>query len=286
MLNNIILVEGLPGVGKTTISKLIKQVLQKNNIKSKLYLEGDKYQPADYEAVALLNEKEYENILKKHSVNSKIIKKITQKNKKGYLLNYKEEIEFFLKEENKDIFEKINKKDIYELPLELHQELILEKWDEFSKKLKNEDEIYIIECSFIQNPITYSLIREGASEKEVMKYIKKIEDTIISSNPLLIYIEQDDYEKVFKNAVEERPIEWKNFFIDYYTNQGYGKENNKKGLKGTIEVLKKRQEIEQKILNNLKIKYQVINNSNYNISKTEKMLEELIFNFNKITKNN
>lgn len=286
MLNNIILVEGLPGVGKTTISKLIKQVLQKNNIKSKLYLEGDKNQPADYEAVALLNEKEYEDILKKHPENSKIIEKITQKNKKGYLLNYKEGIEFFLKEENKDIFEKINKKDIYELPLELHQELILEKWDEFSKKLKNEDEIYIIECSFIQNPITYSLIREGASEKEVMKYIKKIEDRIISSNPLLIYIEQDDYEKVFKNAVEERPIEWKNFFIDYYTNQGYGKENNKKGLKGTIEVLKKRQEIEQKILNNLKIKYQIINNSNYNISKTEKRLEELIFNFNKITKNN
>jgi len=286
MKNKLILVEGLPGAGKTTISKTIKQIFHKQNIKSKLFLEGEIDQPADYESVAFLNEKEYEETIKKHPENSKIIEKITQKNKKGYLLNYKEGIEFFLKEENKDIFEKINKKDIYELPLELHQELILEKWDEFSKKLKNEDEIYIIECSFIQNPITYSLIREGASEKEVMKYIKKIEDRIISSNPLLIYIEQDDYEKVFKNAVEERPIEWKNFFIDYYTNQGYGKENNKKGLKGTIEVLKKRQEIEQKILNNLKIKYQIINNSNYNISKTEKRLEELIFNFNKITKNN
>ncbi|MGM0641524.1 MAG: hypothetical protein ACQESN_08900 [Thermotogota bacterium] len=131
MLNNIILVEGLPGVGKTTISKLIKQILQKKNIKSKLYLEGDKNQPADYESVAFLNEKEYIDILKKHPENSKIIENITQKNKKG--------------------------------------------------------------------------------------------------------------------------------------------------LKGTIEVLKKRQEIEHKILNNLKIKYQVINNSNYKISKTKKVLEELFF---------
>jgi len=286
MKNKLILVEGLPGAGKTTISKTIKQIFHKQNIKSKLFLEGEIDQPADYESVAFLNEKEYEETIKKHPENSEIIKKITQKNKKGFLLNYKEEIDYFIREENKDVFEKIKEKDIYELPLELHQELILEKWDEFSKKLKNEDEIYIIECSFIQNPITYSLIREGASEKEVMKYIKKIEDRIISSNPLLIYIEQDDYEKVFKNAVEERPVEWKNFFINYYTNQGYGKENNKKGLKGTIEVLKKRQDIEQKILNNLKIKYQVINNSNYNISKTKKVLEKLIFNFNKITKNN
>jgi len=282
---NIILVEGLPGVGKTTISKLIKQVLQKNNIKSKLYLEGDKNQPADYEAVALLNEKEYEDILKKHPENSKIIEKITQKNKKGYLLNYKEEIEFFLKDETKDIFEKIKEKDIYELPIQLHQELILEKWDEFSKKIKNEDEVYVIECCFIQNPITYSFIREGESEQNVLKYIKKIEDKIISSNPLLIYVEQDDYEQSFKKVVEERPTEWKNFFIDYYTNQGYGKENNKKDLKGAIEVLKKRQKIEQKIINDLKIKHQVINNTNYSISKTEKMLERLILNSNKITKN-
>ncbi|SDC69944.1 hypothetical protein [Geotoga petraea] len=285
MKNKLILVEGLPGVGKTTISKTIKQIFHKQNIKSKLFLEGEIDQPADYESVAFFNEKEYEEIIKKHPENSEIIKKITQKNKKGYLLNYKEEIDYFIREENKNIFEKIKEKDIYELPLELHQELILEKWDEFSKKIKNEDEVYIIECCFIQNPITYSFIREGESEQNFLKYIKKIEDKIISSNPLLIYVEQDDYEKSFKKIVEERPTEWKNFFIDYYTNQGYGKESNKKDLKGAIEVLKKRQKIEQKILNDLKIKYKVINNTNYSISKTEKMLEKLILNSNKITKN-
>jgi thymidylate kinase len=57
MQRQLILIEGIPGVGKTTTAQNIKKFLDKKGIKSKLFLEGNFDHPADYENVAYLTEK-------------------------------------------------------------------------------------------------------------------------------------------------------------------------------------------------------------------------------------
>jgi len=49
-----------------------------------------------------------------------------------------------------------------------------------------------------------------------------------------------------------------------------------KGLKGTIEVLKYRQEIEDEIFANLNIEKYVLNNSNYNKKQTELKIKKIL----------
>ena len=75
--------------------------------------------------------------------------------------------------------------------------------------------------------------------------------------------------------------------MNYYTNQGYGKENKLEGLEGTLEVLKARKELESEILNELNLDIYILNNSEFNMDKHKDKLISIIkkyikiWNFNK-----
>jgi hypothetical protein len=95
-------------------------------------------------------------------------------------------------------------------------------------------------------------------------------------NPLLIYVEQNDLEHSFRKAVKERPLEWSEGFIDYYTNQGYGKINGYQGLEGTIKVLQARRELEEEIIKGLSIGKLKVDNSSYNRTEYKQTLADCI----------
>jgi nucleoside phosphorylase len=57
-------------------------------------------------------------------------------------------------------------------------------------------------------------------------------------------VERADINVSFNRIICERPKEWLEGFIDYYTNQGYGLYNNLKGLDGVIQVLEARSNLE------------------------------------------
>jgi thymidylate kinase len=58
MNTKLIVVEGIPGSGKTTTANFIKELLDERNISNQLFLEGDLNHPADFESVACLDETE------------------------------------------------------------------------------------------------------------------------------------------------------------------------------------------------------------------------------------
>ena len=63
MSSKLVLVEGLPGFGKTTTARLVHDILTEMNLKSQLFLEGDLEHPADYDGVAYFNEHEFNTLL-------------------------------------------------------------------------------------------------------------------------------------------------------------------------------------------------------------------------------
>lgn len=156
----------------------------------------------------------------------------------------------------------ITKNDIYELPIEIHTELIIRRWNDFVNKNINEDKIVIFECCFIQNPVRVSMVRNNSPKDDTMSYINSLAKTIVPFDPILIYVEQGDIKASFNRVVCERPKVWFEGFEDYYTNQGYGLSNNLKGLEGVIKVLEARSRIEMSIYDSLKlIKYRVDNST-------------------------
>ncbi len=59
----LIIVEGLPGFGKSTTANLLYDILIEKNIDVELFLEGNLDHPADYEGVSCFNKSEFKSML-------------------------------------------------------------------------------------------------------------------------------------------------------------------------------------------------------------------------------
>lgn len=270
----LIVVEGLPGFGKSTTAKLICDILLEKHIDAELFLEGDLDHPADYDGVSCFNENEFVNLLAISENLKELISDSVTKSGSDYLLSYRKmekEHGFKIPDHLLDAF---FNRDIYELPLEKNMELITEKWREFTARANNENKTYIFECCFIQNPLTIGMVKYDEQKEKVAGYVHALAEITEKLNPVLFYIEQDDLEFSFRKAVNERTKEWSAGFVEYYTNQGYGKMKGYRGLDGTIKVLKARSELEREIFDTLKIKKIKINNSHYEIARYKSKLTE------------
>ncbi|WP_433750848.1 hypothetical protein [Falsibacillus pallidus] len=275
MKTNLILVEGLPGFGKSTTAKFVKDLLEKQNEKVELFLEGDLDHPADYDGVAYLTEDAFDALMKEFPEYREAAAAYTTESKDHHMLIS------YVKMKNDIIapdafWEKLSSRDIYELPLDVHMKLITERWEKFAEESAANDLIYIFECCFIQNPVTMSLVKYNESDDTAIEYVHRLADAVESLNPLLLYVTQNELENAFLKAVEDRPKDWIDFFMDYYCGQGYGKANGYEGLEGTIEVLRTRHALEMKIFHSLKMEKFLLDNSAFDRENHLSRLENLL----------
>ena len=276
MKTKLILVEGLPGSGKSTTARLIHEILTDNQVSAELYMEGNLDHPADYEGVAYFTEEEFEDLLTESGNLSKVFQERVIIKRGRRLLPYmkiKNELGSDIPDE---LFAAISKKDVYELPLEENIAVISESWEEFAKQAAAEEKVYIFECCFIQNPVTVGMVKYGVSDKVTIDYVKKLAEAVEALNPLIVYVKQEDLEKSFRKAVTERSKDWLNGFVHYYTSQGYGLEKGLSGLDGTIDVLKARQELEYRILDHLPMTSYILNNSKFDFEKHRENLKGIL----------
>ncbi|MEH7538164.1 hypothetical protein V7167_29060, partial [Bacillus toyonensis] len=189
MNTKLIIVEGLPGFGKSTTANLLYDILIEKNIDVDLFLEGNPDHPADYDGVSCFDKSEFESLLVNSGNFRGVISDRVTKRGNNYLLPYKK-----IKNESSSNFPEsllniIFKNDIYELPLERNIELITEKWRDFVEMANNENKIYIFECCFIQNPLTIGMVKYGEKKEKVISYINALAKIIEKLNPVLFYIE-------------------------------------------------------------------------------------------------
>jgi energy-coupling factor transporter ATP-binding protein EcfA2 len=273
----LIMVEGLPGSGKSTTAQLINDILTENNIHPKLYLEGNVDHPADYEFASFFTKAEFTKLLQEHSSFQDQLLKQAEAVQEGYIL-YRPKLSEEIGEVNitNSFQNKLWEHDLYELPLEINMNLIIEKWKRFSAKALASDDTYIFECCFIQNPVTIGMIKYGAAQELVLKYVEGLAEAIKPLNPVLVYVNQEDVSYSFKKAVKERPKDWFNGFMDYYNNQGYGKQQGAVGIEGTISVLKARQQLESNIYETLKMTKLKLDNTEFNLVLHKARLVEML----------
>ncbi|WP_338541464.1 hypothetical protein [Paenibacillus tundrae] len=276
MQPKLVLIEGLPGFGKTTTAQLVHDILIDMNINTQLFLEGNLEHPADYDGVACFSEYEYQELLHDHAEFSDLLRTHLMKHGNHYFLEYRK----LMNEDGvsipKELIDNIFQYDIYELPLAQNRERITEKWEQFAKHSMNDTDTYIFDCCFIQNPVTIGMIKYGAANEVVMSYVKQLASIVEQLNPLLLYVEQDDLDHSFRRAVKERPAAWSEGFIEYYTSQGFGLDHGYHGLEGTLQVLKARRELEETIYNDLSIAKEKVNNSSYDVDAYKQRLLKIL----------
>ncbi|WP_454016019.1 PRK06761 family protein [Bacillus sp. Marseille-Q7846] len=274
MNTKLIIVEGLPGFGKSTTAKLINEILSQNKIEVELFLEGNLNHPADYDGVSCFNKFEFNRLLSNSGDFKEVLPKRVLKKGSNYLLPYSKMKNEFGDQFSEELFNAIFENDIYELPFDKNVELIADKWNDFAEIALEDNKVYIFECCFIQNPLTIGMIKYGEQKEKIINYVMKVAKIIENLNPMLLYVEQDNLEFSFRKALKERTPEWSTGIVDYYTNQGYGKEHNHSGVEGAIKVLEARRNLELEIFDMLKMKKEKINNTKYEIDSYRSMLKD------------
>lgn len=276
MKNRLILIEGLPGSGKSTFARLISDKLNDRKIGNQLFSEGNLDHPADYDGVAFYTKQAFDELINANHKYKDNIVKMAYKEEEGYFIPFVK-----MKIESKDefpneLFTIIAENDIYELPLDLHIKLLLSRWQKFVDTALANKDTYIFECCFIQNPVTVSMLRDNSKKEVTIEYINKLAEIIKALNPILIYLDQKDIDSNFRKIIEERPNEWFEGFVDYYTNQGYGKSNGLKGLEGTIQILHTRKELEHEIVDSLNMGKYILDITKGDYSKASNEIAKLL----------
>lgn len=276
MKNRLILLEGIPGSGKTTTARKIKDKLISEGKNVILYEEGMSH-PADMAWNAYLTFDEYNSFINKcFEMWETSEKNITKDELKSRIKSQA------TKEDNHIIlaYTRINfpeicywnlvgdvaSKEICDgrRSLKEFKEIHLKRWKNFAKTALLNDNIYIFECAFLQNHIFELMGIYKKSDEEILIYLKDLINTVKYLNPCIVYIEPNSVKEIILNAANERksPDPSRNDWIDemssWVSNTNYGKNHNLIGKEGVFSFCEERLRIDKKMIENLEVPVNII----------------------------
>lgn len=262
MQSKLILFEGIPGSGKSTAAVNLQSFLERNKIPSRFWREGDFDHPADFEGVAHLNEYQFDELLLHYPELTEIFREHITIRGDDYLLKYRKIQHLHSDKVPQTLVDELSRLDVYDgLPMDEYCRLALERWQDFCDSAKKSDEVTLMECVFLQNPLTVMFARHNAEPQLARQQIEKITEIIRELNPLIIYLHPRDVNVALQQVRAERPKEWVDFVIWYLTGQEYGKAHHLSGYEGVTQFYEMRQKLEVEILRSLTIRHIVIEHS-------------------------
>ena len=178
MSTKLVLIEGIPGSGKTTTAEFVQDWFVNRGRETHLYLEGNLDHPADYESV-LAEFPAFQPLLDQHA-------KVKGKER---FLGYRKLQQELGSQLPDSLISRLARHEIYELPAEKYQRLLTQRWQEFALQAAKETGIYIFECCFLQNPLTMLLGRNNEAISAVQAYILGLAEIIRPLDTRLIYLE-------------------------------------------------------------------------------------------------
>jgi hypothetical protein len=275
MENRLILVEGIPGSGKTTISKKIKKHLTDRGLDVVLYNEGDAH-PADMAWNALLSKEEYNKIIEEYKGSEQIIRENSIFEENYVILAYTKL--GFHRKQNK-LMEFLEAHEIYDgrVSVDIFTEIHLKRWKNFKKEvLHDKNKIVIFECSFLQNHVNELLAIHDKDFNFIKEYLNDLIKTVAELKPKLIYLNQFSIKETIARVAKERVSHnkevyphWIDMCIEYFKNSRYGKRNNLNDFDGLIKYFEKRQEIELQVIDSLAIDKLIVYNKHYDYENIE-----------------
>ncbi|MFT3891022.1 MAG: hypothetical protein QM730_05260 [Anaerolineales bacterium] len=258
----LILFEGIPGSGKSTAATHLEEYLKSKGLTVRFWREGNFDHPADFEGVARLSESGFQALLTRYPEWTAFLHEQLTIRGADYLLKYRKLQHLHPQEIPPSLIDELSHLDVYDgLPMEEYCRLALDRWQDFARDMENSGQITLLECCFLQNPLTVMLARHDADPLLARKQIADISDVIAPLNPLVIYLHPQNVRTALEHVRAERPKEWADFVTWYLTGQAYGKSHDLHGYEGVIQFYEMRQKLEVEILKKLPIPSMVLEHS-------------------------
>jgi len=253
----LILIEGIPGSGKTSVACFVCDWLESHGRQPRLFLEGDWQHPADFESVACLDDVEYAALCAQFPAQAGFLAQHARQENGEWFFSYRQ-----MQHENGEqpdaLFESLARFEIYHLPAEKHQWLLLQNWHKFVADALEQDFVYVFECCFLQNPATTLFAYHNLPAEAVRQHILALADIVRPLAPKLVYLARQDVGATLEAVRRERPPEWADFVTWYLTGQDYGKAHNLSGFDGVVAFYAMRQAFELDVLPALPLSSAVI----------------------------
>ncbi len=243
----LILVEGLPGSGKTTTARFVADWLKQRGVETAVFLEGNLDHPADVESVACLDEQEYANLKAQFSAEADFLVSQVVKEGDDYFFRYRY-LQQTYPQLPQALVVALARYEIYELSAEKYRRLVRQRWQHFAESAAAEDVTYIFECCFLQNPLTLFLGRHNEPVTAAQAFILELAAAVQALRPRWFYLHPGEARTTLVQAAQSRPQEWLDFVIAYHTQQGHGKAQGWQGFEGLVHFYEMRQAIELALL--------------------------------------
>ncbi len=182
----LILLEGIPGSGKSTAGTYLQNYLEKAGFPVRFWHEGDFDNPADFEGIACLNTSQYRKLIAHHPGHARLLEEQLTVRGDDHLIKYRKLQYLYPEQIPSRLIVELSGYDVYDgLPMKDYCRLALQRWQDFQTSAAQSDEITILECCFLQNPLTVMLARHNADPLLAREQIEKMARIIEPLIPLV-----------------------------------------------------------------------------------------------------
>ncbi len=257
---NLILIEGVPGSGKTTLAAAIAGQLTAAGVPTRLVLEGDLNHPADYEMVAHYNALDFADLLRRFPEASGVLARHVEIQGDDRFVAYRRLAQQGAGLDDAVLAE-LAQHDVYETPSpETYGRLAIQRWERFVAEVQG-GPVVILESCFLQNPLTVLLAKHNLAPAPAVAHLQRLAAAVRPLDPLLVYLWQPDTRATLEHAAAERPADWLNFVIGYVTGQAWGRATGQAGFDGMVAFYEMRKTLELDALPRLGIPTLAVENS-------------------------
>ena len=205
-MNRLILLEGLPGTGKTTNAYKLYEQLVRNDRDVRWLHEVSQPHPILFFSESCLTKEEYRLFTEKYPEAAEMLDSIAEIRAATVGIDYLTAARRMPGQENTAWYQELLQYDAMDFSLERYEPAAFEKWEAFVNTALHHDTVYLSDSSIFQYQI-FTYLLNGADYPRLTKFVHSIMDLIKPLHPALIYLYREKTEDSIAFIEKQRGIQ-------------------------------------------------------------------------------